>query len=150
MTCEQIRRNLSAYVDGELGGSTAMAVRSHCSQCEACALLAREEALLKRWAACPPSVEPSEGFEERLVASVFERRSVHGRVKSALSWASGLAVAAAVVGAFFWMRSERIERDQLATAPPSNFELARDQAYAAGMDPLSGGSSVLPASYDAR
>lgn len=147
MNCDAVEKRLSAYVDGELGRQEVELVRSHLANCSSC----HEEvvALADLRAALSTSFvpEPSFGFEERLVANVMGRTQELPKRKLALGWVTATAAAFALLAGILSMRAVRLE-SQVASNP-TQFEFARDQAYAAGSDPFTGGG-VLPASYEAR
>lgn len=147
MNCDSVQNRLSAYVDGELGRQEAELVRSHLAACSSC----HDEmvALAELKAALSSSFipEPSFGFEDRLVANVMGRAQDAPRRRLTIGWVTATAAAFALLAGILSMRAVRLE-SQVASNP-TQFEFARDQAYAAGSDPFTGGG-VLPASYEAR
>lgn len=68
--CEKTLRDLSAYMDGELGAAESGAVKEHIAVCEACACelraAAQRDTELKRL----PGVEPGPFFSARVMAAV--------------------------------------------------------------------------------
>ena len=58
MTCADIQRQLTAYLDGELEGDRGSAVRGHLRGCEACRLAAHDEAALRDGLRALPPLDP--------------------------------------------------------------------------------------------
>ena len=58
MTCEKIREQLTAYLDGELEGDRGTAVRGHLRTCEACRQIATDEAALRDGLRALPPLDP--------------------------------------------------------------------------------------------
>lgn len=152
MTCKAVSNRLSAYLDGELAGREMLDVRAHLAQCPQCELEYRELARMKQCLSGFGCAEPPADLEERLVRSVLgpARTSTSIVRPVRLGWAM-VAVAAAALAVVAITRNnvaadvaaqERLE--QVA------FELARDQAYSAGNDPLAGRSGVIPVTYGHR
>lgn len=147
MSCDAIRSRLSTYVDGELGSGEAALVRAHIAQCASCHAEAIAMSDLKAAILANPVPEPSVGFEEKLVSHVMGGRAETPRQRLPLGWLTATAAALALFAGILSMRAVRLE-SQVASNPPQ-FEFARDQAYAAGSDPFTGGG-VLPANYESR
>lgn len=149
MTCNRIQPLLSAHVDGELRGQELQLVRAHLVDCATCEQEFVQLCSLKAEIGTAPAAEPAEDFERRLVSIVLGSQEVRQPRRLRFGWVTGFAVAAALFFGILWMRSERLER-LAPTSESDRFELARDQAFVAGADPLSGGAPVLPASYGSR
>jgi hypothetical protein len=70
MTCGQVARRLSEWMDGELGKDAAREVEAHLAGCEACRRRARELSAASRAVSELPRLEPSEsvaaGVRDRL------------------------------------------------------------------------------------
>jgi anti-sigma factor RsiW len=70
MNCDEIRRLLSAGLDGEIDAARQREVQAHVAECAACQRFGRElgglSALLHEW----PVPEPRPGFADRLMARV--------------------------------------------------------------------------------
>ncbi len=66
MRCAQVRRALSAYLDGEVAEARRLAIASHLEGCAACR--AEREALAAAWDALllSPEARAAAGFEDRL------------------------------------------------------------------------------------
>ena len=94
MTCDETRKILHEYVDGELDGAAAAAVKGHIAGCAACRKEAAElEALGRALAAVKPLRAPALAVERtkglvRAEAARAQRRQV---------WARGALVAAAAL-----------------------------------------------------
>lgn len=58
MTCEKIREQLTAYLDGELEGDRGTPVRGHLRTCEACRQIATDEAALRDGLRALPPIDP--------------------------------------------------------------------------------------------
>lgn len=58
MSCESIRKQLTAYLDGELEGERGSVVRGHLRGCDACRTIANDEAALRDGLRSLPPVDP--------------------------------------------------------------------------------------------
>lgn len=148
MTCSWVSSRLAGYLDGELNSSESRAIRTHLHDCDGCRAEFEAYEQVKRCLAETAACEPPDGFEERLVSTVFAHESAPARRRLTLVWAGCLAFAIAFAGASVWLRSGRERQieagEQIAR---SNFELARDQAYSDGADPFYGPTAVLTTSH---
>jgi hypothetical protein len=125
MTCEKIREQLTAYLDGELEGDRGTPVRGHLRTCEACRQIATDEAALRDGLRSLPPLDPPPtmwaGIQAQLAeAEVAESKRPAWR-RALTRWAplaprfgmlTGALAAAAVL--LVW-RAHR--RDELAPAP---------------------------------
>lgn len=79
--CKKIQRELSAYIDGELGAADSGAVKEHLAGCEACACelraAAERDAELRRL----PGAEPGPFFAARVMAAVRSLKEVPGPLR---------------------------------------------------------------------
>jgi anti-sigma factor RsiW len=150
LNCTRARKLLSAYLDRELSGSEMLAVRGHVCNCSGCDL--ELEALRKTRDVLARGQEPSEppGLEERLLSQVFREEVPQLMNRPRVLWASGIALAA-VAGSLFAVAAVRDSRQRDAEARAAlelrTQEMARDQAYFEGTDPLAGGNGLIPVSY---
>jgi len=119
MSCESIRKQLTAYLEGELEGERGSVVRGHLRGCEDCRRVAADEGILRDGLRALPPVDPPvslwAGVQAKLAAAEIAdaekpawRRFVARFAPRVRSMApqlgfAGLAVAAAVV--FFVVRS---------------------------------------------
>jgi anti-sigma factor RsiW len=79
MSCSKCRRNLSAWLDGELPRELAQEVERHLSQCESCAARRAElEALEGALDGMAPA-EPSAGFDAAFARRLQEARRAQRR-----------------------------------------------------------------------
>ena len=58
MSCENVRPQLTAYLDGELEGDRGTAVRGHLRTCEGCRQMATDEAALRDGLRALPPLDP--------------------------------------------------------------------------------------------
>ena len=153
MTCHNVQSRLSAYLDGEISGQDKAAIRAHLHDCGECYQEVQALTLMKSLVADLPAEEPAEDLEEKLVQSVLKKPAKHRApvFTRGLAYVSGFAFAAALFTGILWLRHGRVE--PVASSPSGNevsFEVARDQAYFAGADPLGGGAPIISASYGSR
>lgn len=73
MTCDDVRRQLTPYLDGELDATRGSAVRGHLRGCEACRAIAGDEAALRDGLRSLPPVDPPAslwaGVQRKLAAA---------------------------------------------------------------------------------
>jgi len=92
MSCEHVERDLDAYLDRELDAATAMEVRGHLGECDACRrLVAEREALGRLVRAAPYYAAP-----DHLRARVLGRTTRSFSVRSLVTWADAAAVVVSV------------------------------------------------------
>jgi predicted anti-sigma-YlaC factor YlaD len=76
MSCERIRPQLTAYLDGELEGDRGTAVRGHLRTCDACRQVATDEAALRDGLRALPALDPPPslwaGVQAQLAAEEVE------------------------------------------------------------------------------
>jgi anti-sigma factor RsiW len=91
VTCEKIREQLTAYLEGELEGDRGTAVRGHLRTCEACRQCATDEAALRDGLRALPPLEPPPALwaaVQAQLAAAEVRESQRPAWKRALSrWA---------------------------------------------------------------
>ncbi|HEU0030238.1 MAG TPA: anti-sigma factor [Kofleriaceae bacterium] len=116
MTCERIRKQLTAYLDGELDGERGTLVRGHLRTCGACRTIAEDEAALRDGLRALPSLDPPStlwaGVQARLAAeevAAAEQPSWKRMLARARRWlpstpqlAAGGVLAAAAVALIVW------------------------------------------------
>ncbi len=151
MNCKQVESKLSAYLDQELSRSELAIVRSHLHDCPECAVALAQLSHLKDLLAVQPDPVAPDGLEERLMQAVFAKSHRPAPRRLALAWAGSAAFACAFAGAWMWLQAADARdtdlRNQMAK---SDFNLARDQAYAAGGDPFAGNTVILTSTHGAR
>ncbi|HSD89530.1 MAG TPA: anti-sigma factor [Kofleriaceae bacterium] len=109
MNCEGVRKQLTAYLDGELEGDRGSAVRGHLRGCDDCRQVASDEAALRDGLRSLPPVDPPAslwaGVQARLAAAevadsekpAWRRALARWTPKAPQLGLAGLAVAALVV-----------------------------------------------------
>jgi anti-sigma factor RsiW len=146
MNCKHVQNRLSAYLDGELAGSEMLEVRHHVQECACCAREAEELLTLKSMLANGENCAPPADFEARLVAHVFKGE----RAASTPTWRANLGiagVAAAAAAAAFVLATKASEPIRQEPAHEVAYsDMAQDQTYFQGMDPIAGGQ-VVPVNY---
>lgn len=145
MNCHRIMNQLSAYLDGELGGQEMLLVREHLRVCTACQAELAELKSVKEMLSGLQAMAPSAGFEERLKLSVFRETSMRPVFPM-----RALAVSFGAITACFalWIATRQPDTSkQVIVNSTLPSEIARDQAFAAGGDPLTGHVPVMPVNY---
>jgi hypothetical protein len=134
MTCERIRTQLTAYLDGDLDSDGGTVVRGHLRTCEACRKTAGDEAALRDGLRALPPVDPPStlwaGVQARLAQAEVEeakrpawRRTLArwGRWMPAPKFAvAGAVLAAATIGLIIWKTRGPVDEDQLVQNPPNH------------------------------
>ncbi len=132
MTCEDIRRQLTPYLDGELDATRGSAVRGHLRGCEACRAIAGDEAALRDGLRSLPPVDPPPslwaGVQRKLAAAEIADadrpawRRAFARWLRLLPSASRIGLAtvalAAAVTVLVW-RAHSSHEPTVAVAPPA-------------------------------
>jgi anti-sigma factor (TIGR02949 family) len=90
VSCDEIRRKLDAYIDGELDGDSERALRNHISECAACCDRIDERETLGRLVRLAPYYASPEGLRARVSART--NRSISMRRLLALAAAAVLVV----------------------------------------------------------
>jgi anti-sigma factor RsiW len=95
MTCRDVEKKLSAFLDGELEAGEKAAIASHARGCTACGTRLQAEKRLWNTLGALPGAAPSPYFYTRLSARLREkeRSSAAGRFERILVPASALAIA---------------------------------------------------------
>lgn len=115
MSCERIRFQLTAYLDGDVDADQGSAIRGHLRGCEACRRVANDEAVLRDGLRAMPSVDPPSsmwaGVQARLAAAEVAdskkpawRRAVSRWLPAItpMRFATGGVVMAAAVTLIWW------------------------------------------------
>jgi hypothetical protein len=137
MKCAEIRENLAAYLDGEIGGAPRRAMDDHFAACEACSGERRAQAAAWRLleVAAPPAAPA--GQRDRILARARTSGGGGGRV---LPFRLPAAAAAAAVllaaGGAFLLLKDRPVSDGIGAgdAPPD--QLLDDLPVLEAMDVL--------------
>lgn len=126
MTCDHVRSQLTAYLDGELADDRGSALRGHLRGCEACRQVASDEAALRDGLRALPPIDPPvtlwAGVQARLAAAEVKDAERPAWRRALARWApkaptfglAGAALAAAI--ALIVIRTQR--EDKRAVAPP--------------------------------
>lgn len=158
MNCKYVQSRLSAYVDRELSGPEVAEIRHHLSECDACRLDEAEVVALKSILGHASPVEPSEGFEDRLVAHVFGNRvpsaapsAVPSVMPGRRTWAMA-AAAACLAGAATLALLPALRGSEAPTASPSHsndisVKIGSDQIATTSADPFSTPRIGVPVYY---
>lgn len=148
MTCHWTFARLSAYVDGELGGTESLRLREHLRSCPCCAQEVERLRSLKAMLGALSGPEPTPGFEERLVEAVFAAPVRRKAVGFRTTWVAASAVAAAAATLLL------LQLIGPASSPksvqPTAMDIRRDQMVTAGFDPLGGSSPIVTVSNGGR
>lgn len=116
MKCQEVERQLSTYLDGELSDHATSALRGHLRTCEACRALADAEAKLVESLRQLPALEPPPALWQAVRAQLAEQEIADARAgRGARLWASvwrgarpylpglgGAALAAAAAALLWW------------------------------------------------
>jgi anti-sigma factor RsiW len=110
MTCEDVMRDLDAYIDRELDGDLARAVHEHIGGCAACRReVAEREALGRLVRAAPYYSAP-----DRLRARVSAQSTGSKSARRILTWAAAAVLAVSVGGGIGLLRSTATRGDTMA------------------------------------
>jgi anti-sigma factor RsiW len=149
MYCEEARRKVNAYLDGELAGEAAALVREHLDGCPQCSEeLYRLKQLNSLLDGLPGMVAP-EGFPRKVRERASQPGPGTGRLTVLAEWfstrslagvAAVLALAAGVLTGGFLSTSMTRVKDQQAVAE------AQEPAPDLAVDPLSESFAWLPVS----
>ena len=104
MSCEQVERNLDAYIDRELDLETASAIRDHVQACPACRRRVTERQALSRLVQSVPH-SPATARLRATVASRSARATWMPRLSTIVPWAAAAVVVLAVGGGLSLLRS---------------------------------------------
>ncbi|HSN27473.1 MAG TPA: anti-sigma factor [Kofleriaceae bacterium] len=114
MNCDNVREQLTAYLDGELEGDRGTAVRGHLRTCDACRAMSADEAALRDGLRSLPPVDPPASLWASVQAQLAKeevvesqrpawKRAVSRWLPMAPRFALGMtAVAAAAVLLLVW------------------------------------------------
>jgi hypothetical protein len=109
MKCDSVRKQLTAYLDGELAGDAGSAIRGHLRGCDDCRRVASDEATLRDGLRALPPLDPParlwSAVQERLAAAEVADAERPGWRRVLARWAprapqlgmAGALVAAAIV-----------------------------------------------------
>jgi len=101
MTCEQAARDLDAYIDCELEGGSAAAVRDHLSGCAACHRQFAERQALGRLVRMAPYYSAPDRLREQVLETTRRPRSLQHMA----AWAAAAVLVISVGGGLMLLRS---------------------------------------------
>jgi anti-sigma factor (TIGR02949 family) len=108
MSCEDVERDLDAYLDRELDVESAKTIRDHMSECGACRRQRAERQALSRLVRAAPYYSAPERVRER----VFSQSARPKAVRRTVTWAAAAVIVLSVgVGL---VRSSLTQRDEIA------------------------------------
>lgn len=70
MTCDDVRPRLTAYLDGDLDPDRGTVVRGHLRSCDACRVVAEQEAALRDGLRALPTLDPPSGMWSNIQAQL--------------------------------------------------------------------------------
>ncbi len=123
ITCEEVWRDISDYVDDELDPKQRTALEEHFAECRHCAAVLEGTCNVIRLYRDERALAPPKGFHDRLHERLDQRLSqgsegrIHPARRAVLAWA--LAAAAAVPLGFALFSAKRIILPRLGHQSPS-------------------------------
>jgi anti-sigma factor RsiW len=143
MNCQACKNLISAYIDSELSGEQMRRMREHLSRCPECEAGLEEFKAVQNLVRDLPTMQPPEGFEDRILAFV-ESESSRAPVQKRWTVVGLVAVAsaAAAVAAFFAFSILSTPAPAMATGEQSN-----DRPYMGASDPFSPHATAASRSY---
>jgi len=147
VSCERIRPQLTAYLDGELEGHDGSVVRGHLRECTACRQAASDEAALRDGLRSLPPVDPPAslwaGVQAQLAAAEVAdakrpawRRALARWAPSAPRFAAGALVAAAAIAVLWWRTQRTADETPAPDQPIAMPERAPDPVPVPGPAPV--------------
>jgi anti-sigma factor RsiW len=110
MICEQMERDLDAYLDRELDAGSATAVRDHLGRCAACRRQAAERETLARLVRTAPYYAAPDRLRARVLAQTTRSRSV----RRVIAWAAAAVLAVSVGGGMSLLHLASARGDAIA------------------------------------
>lgn len=124
MSCDKVRTQLTAYLDGDLADERGSAVRGHLRGCEGCRKIATDEAALRDGLRSLPPVDPPAslwaGVQARLAAEEVADSEKPAWRRAVARWmpkAPQLALGSAVLAAAVVLLVVRAQRDDKPETP---------------------------------
>ncbi|HLL21839.1 MAG TPA: zf-HC2 domain-containing protein [Kofleriaceae bacterium] len=149
MTCDDVRTRLTAYLDGDLDPDRGTVVRGHLRTCEACRVVATQEATLRDSLRALPTVDPPStmwaGIQAQLAAAEVaeSQRPAWKRVLARWApavprFAMGGALAVTAVSILWWRahRGDEPVVSKVADVPSPKIEAARHVQIAPAPTPV--------------
>jgi len=110
MTCEDVRRDLDAYVDRELDGEASGAVQAHVNECAACRRRIAERETLGRLVRAAPFYPATDRLRARVSAQAARSTSM----RRLLPWAAAAVLVVSVGGGIGLLRSSEARGNAIA------------------------------------
>jgi anti-sigma factor (TIGR02949 family) len=110
MSCEQLERDVDAYLDRELDAESATALRDHLGGCAACRRQAAERETLGRLVRTAPYF----AAPDRLRAQVLARATRPRLMRRAIAWAAAAVLTVSVGGGISVLRLSSAQGDAIA------------------------------------
>jgi mycothiol system anti-sigma-R factor len=110
MICEQVERDLDAYLDRELTAESATAVRDHLGRCAACRRQAAERETLSRLVRTAPYYSAPDRLRARVLAQTARSRSV----RRVMAWAAAAVLTVSVGGGMSLLRLASVRGEAIA------------------------------------
>jgi anti-sigma factor RsiW len=107
VTCEDVERDLDAYVDRELEAEAAAAIRDHANRCAVCARRVAERQGLSRLVRSAPYYSAP----DRLRACVSAHTTRSTSMRRLFTWATAAVVVLSVAGAIALLRPAAVRGD---------------------------------------
>lgn len=145
MTCDDVRPQLTAYLDGDQDPDRGTVIRGHLRTCDACRKVAEQEAVLRDGLRDLPTVDPPAGMwtniQAQLAAAEVAESKRPAWKRAVARWtpmlprfAMGGALAAAAIGILWWRSHEPVEKPPakvtIVDAPSPKIEAAAPSAIA--------------------
>jgi hypothetical protein len=141
MTCDHVREQLTAYLDGDLDPDRGTVVRGHLRTCDACRKVSEQEAALRDGLRALPTVDPPNHLWANIQAQLAETEIAESKRpawKRALArWTPALprfamvgALAAAAIAILWWRtRPDDAPAQQLAVTnvPPQVLQPSQER-----------------------
>ena len=125
MSCDHVRSQLTAYLDGELADERGSAIRGHLRGCDACRQIAADEAALRDGLRALAPIDPPAsmwaGVQARLAAAEVKDSERPAWRRALARWAPKaptIGLAGAALAAAIALVVIRSQRDEAPPAPP--------------------------------
>jgi anti-sigma factor (TIGR02949 family) len=107
--CDQVERDVDAYVDRELAADSAAAIREHLGACASCRQRVADREAIGRLVRSVPYFEAPDRLRARVAGQAQRRRSVRRLV----TWAAAAALVVSVGGGIALVRSSAARGDAM-------------------------------------
>jgi hypothetical protein len=156
MTCDDVRPQLTAYLDGDQHPDRGTLIRGHLRSCDACRKVAEQEAVLRDGLRDLPTVDAPSGMwaniQSQLAAAEVAESKRPAWKRALARWAPmvprfamGGVLAAAAVGILWWRTHESAPETRVINTPSPSIKSAAPQIAVA---PLPGCNLEGPADAD--